>query len=606
MYYLGISALYHDSAAAIVDENGTIIAAAQEERFTRKKQDNSIPLHAINDCLRTAGTTMPRVHKVVYYEKPMLTLDRTIRMSQASARPSEYPEELLRRALETRIWIHEHLRRKYGALGQNDELTVVKHHVSHAASAYYPSPFTDAAILTFDGVGEWNTSTVGVGERSELRILKKIDFPHSLGLLYSAFTGFCGFRVNSGEYKLMGLAPYGKPEYYNTILENLIDVKNDGSYRLNLDFFSFFNDYQMVTERFRQLFGGGPRAAEAALTEREANIAASIQKVTNEIVIKSARYAKQLTGKQNLVMAGGIALNCTANGELLRSGIFDRIWIQPAAGDAGGALGCAMLLSEKENGWKRRAGAKDRMQASLLGPEYTSIEIRQCLDRLGAKYRSYDEPAICRETAKMLDEGKVVGWFQGRMEFGPRALGSRSILADPRNARMQAKLNLKIKFRESFRPFAPAVLVEDAQDYFEMDRESPYMLITFPVVKERRREPGAAGTADMLSIVNQIRSDIPAVTHVDYSARVQTVRAADNPLFYRLLKEFKTRTGCSCVINTSFNVRSEPIVCSPQDAVRCFFATDMDALVIGNYCLMKDEQPLALKNGDWSIVYDPD
>lgn len=589
---LGISGFYHDSAAALVVD-GRVVAAAQEERFTRRKHDARFPRHAVDYCLRAAGLDAGRLDHVVFYEKPLLKFDRLLETYLAVA-----PQGLRSFFQAAPVWLHEklHLSREL-AEGLGGEyrrrFVFVEHHEAHAASAFFPSPFAEAALLTVDGVGEWATATLGVGRGERIELTHEMRFPHSLGLLYSAFTYFCGFRVNSGEYKLMGLAPYGTPRYAEPIREHLVDLRPDGSFRLDLGYFDYCAGLTMTSRRFDRLFGGPPRKPEAPLTARELDLAASVQQVTEEIVLAMARHLHGRTGLRNLCLAGGVALNCVANGRLLREGPFERIWVQPAAGDSGGALGAALFTWHQLLGKPRLVAGGDSQRGSLLGPEYTEPEIAAALAAKGAVARiAADETALCEETAALVAAGKVVGWFQGRMEFGPRALGGRSILGDARDPAMQSTMNTKIKFRESFRPFAPVVLAERANEYFDLPRgaESPYMLLVAPVREERRRPAGAAVVAGV-ERVRETRSDIPAVTHVDYSARIQTVDPVANPLLHRLLAAFARRTGCAVMINTSFNVRSEPIVCTPDDAYRCFMATDMDALVVGRHILLKEEQP---------------
>lgn len=611
MIILGISALYHDSAAAIVDENG-IIAAVQEERFTRKKHDNRMPYNAIDYCLKEAGVNFEDLDKVIYYDNPLLTMDRFINnLVHLGVEDAEYQlENVLPDVAGNRMRIHELLRQHYGYIGVEDTLYVLEHHVSHAASAFYPSPFEEAAIITTDGVGEWATTTIGIGSGSDLEILKEIDYPHSLGLIYSAFTAFCGFKVNEGDYKFMGLAPYGNPKYVNVIKNNLIDVKEDGSFRLNLDFFDFYRGQYMTNRKFDELFGGPKREPETEITRREMDIAASMQAVTEEIMVKLARTARKLTGKCNLVMAGGVALNCVANGKILKEKIFDNIFIQPAAGDAGGALGCALYLLYHSD-ITRKVNSNDSMRGSFLGCSYSSDYIGNFLDKNNYAYHKLEEDELISRTVDILIKEKVVGWFQGAMEFGPRALGHRSIIADPRSELMQSKLNLKIKYRESFRPFAPSVLEEKVTDYFEMDSESPYMLFVSDVCENRRlpfdREELLKSSGDnMLPVVNAKRSDIPAVTHVDYSARIQTVDWNRNSRYYELIKAFGDKTGCYVLVNTSFNVRGEPIVCTPEDAYRCFMRTEMDVLVLGDYLLYKEEQPKYEDKENWQETFELD
>ena len=592
---LGISAYYHDSAAAIVVD-GEVIAAAQEERFTRKKHDASFPAHAVEYCLREAGLTPEKIDYVTFYEKPLLKFDRLLDTFVASA-----PAGLRSFMMAMPLWIKQklHLPREIRrALGgaYTKRIVFPSHHESHAAAAFFPSPFSEAAILTLDGVGEWDTASIGIGRGGKIELLKTLRFPHSLGLLYSAFTYFCGFRVNSGEYKLMGLAPYGEPRYAELIRRELIDLKDDGSLRLNMRHFNFAGGLTMTSRSFEKLFGGPPRRAEDTITQREMDLAASIQSVTTEIVLRMARHAKALTGARNLCLAGGVALNCVTNGELLRAKIFDDVWIPSAAGDAGGALGAAMFVSHQLLGTPRIVQKSDALKGALLGPKFSDDEIRTVLDACALKHRHFsDETELLAETARAIAEGSVVGWFQGRLEFGPRALGSRSILGDPRNAGMQARMNVRIKFRESFRPFAPSCLAEDTAHWFELDRESPYMLLVAPVRAGHRSkldedQEAALRDPDLRKRVNVVRSTLPAITHVDFSARVQTVSEERNGRYFRLIREFKRQTGCGVVVNTSFNVRGEPIVCTPEDALRCFLATDMDVLVLENFILQKSEQ----------------
>ena len=608
MIILGISALYHDSAAAII-KDGEILAAAQEERFTRVKHDRSIPFHAINYCLKAAALFgMEEVDKVVYYDNPLLTLDRFVH-NAAALRDNDYLiETALPHLFEERLRISETLRKRYGFLGAEDKLYVTEHHISHAASAFYPSPFEDAAVLTIDGVGEWETTIIGIGEGNGLRIIEEIEYPHSLGLFYSTFTAFCGFKVNSGDYKFMGLAPYGEPVYYDLLKEKIIRVKGDGSYKLNLDYFDFYRGKFMYNDALTALFGGSARTPESRITRREMDIAASVQKLTEEIVIALGRHAREISGKSNLVMAGGVALNCVANGKLLKEKVFDKIWIQPAAGDAGGALGCA-LYAYYQTGAARDVSSLDSQKGSYLGPEFTSEEIGEYLAEKGyAAHRCDSKKELYERAANHFADEKVVGWFQGRMEFGPRALGNRSILGDARSSTMQSRLNLKIKYRESFRPFAPSVLAEDMNQYFDLTQESPYMLLVGLVNEERRlpfdKETMLRSNADdMIPIVNKPRSDVPAITHLDYSARVQTVDKERNPDYYGLISAFKEQTGCSVIVNTSFNVRGEPIVCTPEDAYTCFMRTEMDVLVLGDYILLKEEQPAWTEEKDWRNAY---
>ena len=606
---LGISAFYHDSAAAIT-RGGEIIAAAQEERFSRKKHDPRFPSNAINYCLSEAFIEPDELDAVVFYDHPLLTLDRVLRTIIATAPNSRAQwQKAGRSILGSKMFIEEYIRK---TLGASPKLFFAEHHASHAASAFFPSPYEKAAILTFDGVGEWATTTLGIGEGNRIKILKEIDFPHSLGLLYSAFTYFCGFKVNSGEYKLMGLAPYGKPVFADSIRNNLIDIKDDGSFRLNMDFFGYLDSDRMTNKKFDSLFEGPARSPESRITRREMDLAASIQKVSEEIVLKVARYLRDLTGMSDLVMAGGVALNCVANGLLLRERIFDRIWIQPAAGDAGGSVGGALLAVYHHFGVERDVSKNDSdsQAGSLLGPAFSSAQVRAFLDRGEHQYSVVSNAGErSRMIAAALADGKVVGFFNDRMEFGPRSLGARSILGDPRRPEAQATMNLKIKYRESFRPFAPSALIEKAAEYFELDAESPYMLLVAPVRENRRiAQKGSSNnsTDDLLAIVNTPRSDIPAVTHVDNSARVQTVDRKRNPAFYDVIQAFETLTGVPLVVNTSFNVRGEPIVCTPQDAYRCFMRTEMDMLVMEDCVLLKEEQVRSDDDESWKQEYELD
>jgi len=596
MNILGISAFYHDSAAAVV-RDGEIIAAAQEERFTRKKHDYRFPIHSVNYCLKEAGITPKDLDYVVFYDKPLLKFERLIETYIAFA-PRGFKQFLMGMPL----WLKQklHLPREMDKALDNEykgRYVFTEHHESHAASAFFPSPFKEAAILTLDGVGEWATGSVGIGRDNKIELLQEMQFPHSLGLLYSAFTYFTGFKVNSGEYKLMGLAPYGEPKYYELIKEKLIDLKEDGSFRMDMSYFAYCYSDVMTNRRFEELFGGPARRPEMPITQREMDIAASIQRVTEEIMLRSVKYAYRQTGMKNLVLAGGVALNCVGNGRILREGPFENIWIQPAAGDAGGALGAALFVWYQLLRNKRTVNNNDMQQASMLGPAYSDDEIKQFLDSIGAKYRSYEsEDELLNCIVDLMEQEKVIGWFQGRMEFGPRALGGRSIIGDARSEKMQSVMNLKIKFRESFRPFAPSVLQEEVSDYFEMQpqQDSPYMLLVAPVQKAKRLPvDGQYGKLFGIDKLKVKRSTVPGITHVDYSARVQTVDAERHGRYYRLLKRFKNRTGCPLIINTSFNIRGEPIVCSPENAYRCFMATNMDVLVLEKQVLLKNEQPQA-------------
>jgi carbamoyltransferase len=593
MYILGISAYYHDSAACLI-KDGDIVAAAQEERFTRKKHDHRFPAAAVEYCLQEARISPEEVDFVAFYDKPLLKFERLLE-TYIDYAPSGFRSFLMAMPLWLRekLWIREQISKSTNYKGR---VLFTEHHESHAASAFFPSPFESAAVLTMDGVGEWATSSYGYGRGNELHLLKELHFPHSLGLLYSAFTYYTGFKVNSGEYKVMGLAPYGEPRYVRKIQDELVDLREDGSLRLNMKYFNFAHGLTMTNGKFDELFGGPPRKPEGQLTQREMDLARSVQEVTEEAMMRMARHVHHETGEKNLCLAGGVALNCVGNGRILREGPFENIWIQPAAGDAGGALGAALSVWYQYLGNGRDVasmcdGHIDGMKGAYLGPSFTNDEIKRFLDTTGAKYRRVDSADLAENVARLLADEKVVGWFQGRMEFGPRALGARSILGDPRSPGMQAQMNLKIKFRESFRPFAPSVLRERVAECFEMDCDSPYMLLVAPVSKHLRREM-TESEQDLFGIekLNAIRSTMPAITHVDYSARVQTVRREDHPAYYDLIAAFERLTDCPVVINTSFNVRGEPIVCTPEEAYTCFMRTEMDCLVMGDYVLTKDEQ----------------
>jgi carbamoyltransferase len=596
---LGISAFYHDSAAALVVD-GRIVAAAQEERFTRKKHDPDFPGRAAAYCLAEAGLTAEQLDYVAFYDKPLTKFERLLETYLAFA-----PAGFRSFSMAIPLWVKEKLfmrRAIRKGLGKQVRAPVafLDHHESHAASAFFPSPYEEAAILTIDGVGEWSTATYGVGRGNKIQLTHQLQFPHSLGLLYSAFTYYCGFKVNSGEYKLMGLAPYGKPIYVDQILQHLADLKPDGSLWLNMEYFNYCQGLTMTGEKFNQLFGGPARLPESTLEQKHMDLAASIQAVTEEAVLRMGRHLHAQTGMRNLVLAGGVALNCVANGKLLSEGPFDNIWIQPAAGDAGGALGAALFVWHQLLERPRVADPGDSQRGSLLGPQFSGEEIRRTLRRLEVPFQEFpDEAQLYESTCDLLAQGKVIGWFQGRMEFGPRALGARSIIGDPRSAAMQATMNLKIKFRESFRPFAPIVLREHASEWFDIapEHESPYMLLVAPVRDSQRVEVSAEqlqvmrDAPDLRQRVNVVRSTIPAVTHVDYSARLQTVDSRRSPRLARLLQAFHDRTGCPVLVNTSFNVRGEPIVCTPEDAYRCFRGTEMDALVLEDCLILKDELP---------------
>jgi carbamoyltransferase len=611
MRILGLSAFYHDSAAALLDD-GRIIAAAQEERFTRKKHDSGFPSHAAEYCLSEARIGLDQVDYIAFYDKPFLKFERLLETYLAFA-----PKGFASFRMAMPVWLKEKLfqKRLLGEKlqelgGQRDlsqRLLFTEHHQSHAASAFYPSPFEEAAVLTIDGVGEWATTSVGIGRGRELQMLKELHFPHSLGLLYSAFTYYTGFKVNSGEYKVMGLAPYGEPRYAQLILDHLLDLKDDGSFRLNQEYFNYCTGLMMTNRRFEQLFGGPPRDPADPVQQCHMDLAASIQVVTEEVMLRLTRALARETGLKNLCLAGGVALNCVANGRILRDGAFERIWIQPAAGDAGGALGAALAAHHLYQGEPRRLnGAKDAMSGAYLGPAFEQSEIERRLQASGATFDVVPEPQMIAGTADALVQGKAVGWFQGRMEFGPRALGARSILGDPRSPTMQKLLNLKVKYRESFRPFAPSVLREHLADWFELDDDSPYMLLVADVVPNRRRlmneDEEALFGIDKLNVV---RSEIPAVTHVDYSARIQTVHADTNPRYHELLRAFHRRTGCPVLVNTSFNVRGEPIVCTPEDAFHCFMGTGIELLVAGNCVLRKERQDATLRR-DYQDAFELD
>lgn len=605
MNILGISCFYHDSAACLV-RDGEIIAAVQEERFTRKKHDFNFPANSIKWCLKEGGIIAKDLAFIVFYDKPFIKFERILE-TYLSYAPSGIRQfvQALPLWLKQKLWIPELIRKE---LGYQGKILFTEHHESHAASAFYPSPFKEAAFLTMDGVGEWDTASFGIGEGNDIEILYTLRFPHSLGLLYSTFTYYAGFKVNSGEYKLMGLAPYGEPKYVNLILNELIDLKEDGSFKLNMKYFGYCNGMKMTNRRFEKLFAGPARRPETKITQKEMDIAASIQQVTEEIVLRIARHVYKITGKDKLCLAGGVALNCVGNGRILRESPFKEIWIQPASGDAGGALGAALLVWYKYLGNKRYCDDKNDIQkASLLGPSYNDDYIENFLIRDGAPYKKLLYSEIPQIISNLITQGKVIGWFQGRLEFGPRALGARSIIGDARNPQMQSKMNLKIKYRESFRPFAPTVLRENVLDWFELDRQSPYMLLVAPVKESRRNklsnpESGLSGF-DKLKIK---RSVIPAVTHVDYSARIQTIKREDNPLYYDTINNFYQKTGCPVIINTSFNVRGEPLVCSPEDAFRCFMRTQMDYLIMGCFLLDKKEQKPLEKNVKWHEVFELD
>ena len=609
---LGLSAYYHDSAAALI-RDGEIVAAAQEERFTRKKHDSRFPTHAVRYCVEEGGLDIRELSHLVFYDKPLVKFERLLETYLSYA-----PKGLKSFMAAMPVWLKEKLylkstlKKELADLGECEiadlpPLLFCEHHQSHAASAFYPSPFDSAAVLCLDGVGEWATTTLWRGEGNTLDPLWEIDFPHSLGLLYSAFTYFTGFKVNSGEYKLMGLAPYGEPKYVDVILENLLDLKDDGTFRMDMSYFNYATGLTMTNDKFAALFGGPARASEAQLTPREMDIAASIQVVTEEVVLRLARTLHRETGAAKLCLAGGVALNCVANGRLLREGPYTDIWVQPAAGDAGGALGAAYIVWHEYLGQQRTPDAGDSMQGAYLGPRFEQNDIEQRLATVGGEFRAVPDDELTAEVAELLEQGKVIGWFQGRMEFGPRALGGRSIIGDPRNQTMQSTMNLKIKYRESFRPFAPSVLYEATADYFALNAKSPYMLMVADVQPSLQIEMTAEQDALFgIDKLNVPRSEIPAVTHVDYSARIQTVHDDTNPRYHALLKAFYERTGCPVVVNTSFNVRGEPIVCTPEDAYRCFMRTEMDYLVVENCILSKAEQPEQEEDRSWEEEFELD
>jgi carbamoyltransferase len=600
MYTLGLSAYYHDSAAALL-KDGDIVAAAQEERFSRKKHDARFPLNAMNYCLAEAGITLAQVDQVAFYDKPFLKFERLLETYHAFA-----PRGFKSFRMAMPLWLREKLFQKdllakelknlEPGVNWLDRLLFSEHHLSHAASAFFPSPFDEALVLTMDGVGEWTTTSAAIGRGNSLEIFKEIHFPHSLGLLYSAFTYYLGFKVNSGEYKVMGLAPYGEPKYAQTILDHLVDLKADGSYRLDQSYFDYCTGLTMTNAKFAALFGAPARKPDDPLTQREMDLAASVQAVTEEAVLRMTRALREETGIENLCLAGGVALNCVANGKVLRDGQFKHVWVQPAAGDAGGALGAALAAHHLYRDQPRtpRSG-QDSMQGSYLGPQFAQADVEARLTAAGARFSVLPEADLIERTASLLASENVVGWFQGRMEFGPRALGGRSILGDPRSPRMQSVLNLKIKYRESFRPFAPSVLREHVAEWFDLDQDSPYMLMVADVAKKHRVETGADEGLFGIEKLKVPRSTIPAVTHVDYSARIQTVHADTNPRYHALISSFHEKTGCPVLINTSFNVRGEPIVCTPEDAFRCLMGTEMDALVIGSCVLMKADQDSDLR-----------
>lgn len=604
MKILGISAFYHDSGACLV-EDGRIVAAAQEERFTRKKHDSSFPAHSIQYCLNTAAIKSKNLDYVAFYEKPFIKFERLLE-TYLSYAPGGLISFIKAMPiwLKQKLWIKDIISEKLGFEGK---IIFPEHHESHAASAFYPSPFQEAAFLTADGVGEWATASFGVGKDHKMQIHSEIHFPHSLGLLYSAFTYYVGFKVNSGEYKLMGLAPYGEPKYKELILKELIDIKGDGSFHLNLTYFNYCVGLTMTNDRFHKLFGGPARRPESKLTQRDMDIARSVQEVTEEVMLKIVRHIHRVTKMKYLCLSGGVALNCVANGRILREGPFEDLWIQPAAGDAGGALGAALFTWHHYLENPRKAVSTDSMAGSYLGPCYSNEEIRNYLVQNAIPFGECPDTQLAEKVADLIAQEKVIGWFQGRMEFGPRALGARSIIGDARSAKMQEIMNLKIKFRESFRPFAPTVLEEDVSQYFELDRKSPYMLLVAPIQKDLRI-PMSAEQQRLFGLekLHVVRSSIPAVTHVDYSARIQTIDRETHPLYYAIIRKLKERHGCSTIINTSFNVRGEPLVRSPEDAFRCFMRTHMDYLVLGNFILDKSEQKTLEQDSDWKKEFELD
>lgn len=605
MNIFGISAFYHDSAAALVSD-GQIIAAAQEERFSRKKHDHRFPNQAIEYCLSEAKLTPEQLDHVVFYDKPFVKFERLLETYFAYT-PIGFRSFLQAMPLwiKEKLWIPDIIQRE---LDYANSILFCDHHDSHAASAFFPSPFESAAIITIDGVGEWTTASWGVGQGNHFELAQEIRFPHSIGLLYSAFTYYLGFKVNSGEYKVMGLAPYGEPKYVNLILDHLMDLKSDGSFRFDMSYFNYCAGLTMTNDKFHQLFGDSPRQPETELTQKEMDLARSVQEVTEDVMLKKARYVRQVSGERNLCLAGGVALNCVGNGKILKEGVFDNIWIQPAAGDAGGALGAALDVYHRYLDQPRKVnGQRDAQQSSLLGPEFDQDELKAFLSSHHYKFTHLIDEELFPSVAELIAEQKIIGWFQGRMEFGPRALGNRSILGDPRSEKTQSVMNLKIKYRESFRPFAPSVLRESVAEYFELDDDSSYMLLVAPV-QEKIRQQTSEEEQQLFGIdrLNVVRSEIPAVTHVDYSARVQTVSETEHPRYYRLIKAFEQLTGCAVLVNTSFNVRGEPIVCTPEDAYRCFMRTEMDYLVLGNFLLDKRDQKPLTNKADWQEEFELD
>ena len=615
-FIIGVSCFYHDSAAALIRE-GEVVAAVQEERFSRKKHDSSFPINAIRYCLQSQNIDLRDIESIVYYEKPLLTFERLLETYLGVA-----PRGIRSFIAAMQVWLKEklflksQLKKHFKSLQKElvpktephiPYFLFTEHHQSHAAAAFYPSPFKEAVVLCMDGVGEWATTSTWIGKGNEIKPLWEISFPHSLGLLYSAFTYYCGFKVNSGEYKLMGLAPYGEPNYVNEIKNNLIDIKEDGTFKLDISFFKYHRGFRMTSRKFHKLFGAPPRQKETELSQFHMDLASSIQVVTEEIIIKLARSLRQESGLKNLCLAGGVALNCVANGKLLREKIFDQVWIQPASGDAGSALGAALIGWHKQLSQPRLINPNDSMNGAYLGCEFSNKDIINYLKTINATYEELEDEKLFDKLAQILDEGKIIGWFNGAMEFGPRALGGRSIIGDPRNKKMQSLMNLKIKYRESFRPFAPSVLEEDVENYFELNSKSPYMLLVAPVTKHLCKKL-TEDQQELFGIdkLNICRSSLPAITHVDYSARIQTVSKKTNPRYHKLINAFKKRTGCSSIINTSFNIRGEPIVCTPQDAYRCFMRTEIDILVLQNQILYKNEQPKINQAENWENDFELD
>ena len=615
-YILGISCFYHDSAASLL-RNGEILSAVQEERFSRKKHDSRFPKNAILYCLQSQNIDLRDIECIVYYEKPLLTFERLLETYLGTApRGGRSFIAAMQIWVKEKLFLKSELKKQFISLQKElspgfepkiPEFLFSEHHQSHAAAAFYPSPFKEAVILCMDGVGEWATTSTWIGKENKIKPIWEISFPHSLGLLYSAFSYYCGFKVNSGEYKLMGLAPYGTPKYVKTIKDHLIDIKNDGTFKLDISFFKYHRGFRMTSRKFHKLFGSPPRGIGKKLTQFHMDLAASIQVVTEEIVIKLAKSLQEETGMKNLCLAGGVALNCVANGKLLKKNIFDDIWIQPASGDAGSALGAALIGWHQHMAESRKTNPNDSMKGTYLGCNFSNEEIINYLTKVNAPFKILEDDDLFERLAEILDQGKVIGWFNGPMEFGPRALGGRSIIGDPRKKEMQTVMNLKIKYRESFRPFAPSVLEEDIENIFEMDKKSPYMLFVAPVKKELCKQM-TKEQENLFGIekLNISRSSLPAITHVDYSARVQTVNEKTNPRYYKLIKAFKQKTGCPTIVNTSFNVRGEPIVCSPQDAYRCFMRTEMDVLVLQNQILFKCDQPAKNKDETWTQEFELD